>query len=88
VGSIGEFIIEHYWGYTRRSEHRTDEYRVAHPKWELFDVNYAEIDVDFGEVYGDEFGFLTDAEPETIFMAKGSEIEVFAGKKLRIVDSE
>ncbi len=83
-GSEGEFIIEHYWGYTQRGEHRTDEYRVAHPKWELFDVNYAEIDVDFGKVYGEEFEFLTDSEPDSLFMARGSEVEVYKGAKLRI----
>src|SRR5688500_3319266 len=41
--SGGEFIIEHYWGYTRRGADRTDEYKVEHPKWELFEVGYAEI---------------------------------------------
>jgi uncharacterized protein YqjF (DUF2071 family) len=32
--SHGEFIIEHYWGYTKRGHNRTDEYKVEHPKWE------------------------------------------------------
>ena len=36
-GSHGEFIIEHYWGYTTRGS-RVDEYKVEHPKWELFSV--------------------------------------------------
>src|SRR5688572_5245673 len=27
-GSHEEFIIEHYWGYTKRSAKRTDEYKV------------------------------------------------------------
>lgn len=80
--SHGEFIIEHYWGYTRRGGARTDEYKVEHPKWELFEVNYAEIDVDFGAVYGAEFEFLTDIEPFSIFMAKGSEIAVYKGAKI------
>lgn len=83
-GSHEAFIIEHYWGYTQRGEHRTDEYRVAHPKWELFEVNYAEIDVDFGKVYGEEFGFLTDTEPDSLLLAKGSAIEVYRGEKIRI----
>src|SRR5690606_36387342 len=43
-GSHGEFIIEHYWGYTKRGEKRTDEYRVAHPKWRLFSAESANID--------------------------------------------
>lgn len=82
--SNGEFIIEHYWGYTKRGEDRTDEYRVEHPKWELFEVNYAEIDVDFGKLYGERFAFLSDTEPHSIFMAKGSEIAVYKGAKITI----
>ena len=84
ANSHEEFIIEHYWGYTKRGSGRTDEYRVAHPKWELFDINYAEIEVDFAECYGQEFGFLTDQKPDSLLLAKGSEIEVYKGEKLRI----
>ena len=76
------FIIEHYWGYTRRGEHRTDEYLVEHPKWELCDVNYAEIDVDFGETYGDRFDFLSDAKPDSVLLAKGSDISVYRGQRM------
>ncbi len=83
--SHGEFIIEHYWGYTKRGESRTDEYKVEHPKWELFEVNYAEIDVDFAALYGKRFGFLTDTEPNSIFLAKGSEIAVYKGEKISTV---
>jgi uncharacterized protein len=81
--SEGEFIIEHYWGYTKRGRIRTDEYKVEHPKWELFDVNYAEIDVDFAKTYGERFGFLTNSEPASIFMAKGSAISVYKGERLK-----
>jgi uncharacterized protein len=81
--SHGEFIIEHYWGYTRRSKTRTDEYKVEHPKWELFNVDYAEIDVDFAKTYGEEFGFLGEQQPKSILLAKGSEIAVYKGANLR-----
>jgi hypothetical protein len=80
--SHGEFIIEHYWGYTKRAEHRTDEYKVEHPKWELFDVKNYEIKCDFGILYGERFAFLNEAQPHSIFMAKGSEISVYKGAKL------
>ncbi len=81
--SHGEFIIEHYWGYTRRGANRTDEYKVEHPKWNLLDINYAEIDVDFDFTYGGKFGFLTETEPKTILLAKGSDIAVYKGAILR-----
>ena len=76
------FIIEHYWGYTKRGANRTDEYKVEHPKWELFDVVNAEIAADFGRLYGERFAFLNDAQPHSIFMAKGSPIAVYKGAKL------
>jgi len=82
--SHGEFIIEHYWGYTKRGLNRTDEYKVEHPKWELFDINYAEIDVDFANTYGKRFDFLSRTEPDSILLAKGSDISVYKGEKLRI----
>ncbi len=77
-----EFIIEHYWGYTKRNKNRTDEYKVEHPKWEVFNVNYAEIEVDFGKTYGERFAFLSDVEPNTIFLAKGSQVSVYKGEKI------
>src|SRR5688572_12827078 len=45
AGSHEEFIIEHYWGYTRHSETRTSEYKVEHPKWELFEAMNPRINV-------------------------------------------
>lgn len=82
AGSHGEFIIEHYWGYTKRNGSRVDEYKVEHPKWELFSVNNELIDVDFGKTYGNEFEFLTNAVPNSVLLAKGSEIAVFKGKPI------
>lgn len=82
AGSHGEFIIEHYWGYTRRGDARCDEYKVEHPKWELFSVKNEEINVDFGKTYGDEFAFLKNEKPFSILLAKGSPIAVYKGEKL------
>lgn len=80
--SHGEFIIEHYWGYTKRGSARSDEYKVEHPKWELFSVDYAEIDVDFGKTYGEKFSFLSNEKPYSILLAKGSEVAVYKGAKI------
>ena len=82
ANSHGEFIIEHYWGYTKRGTNRTDEYRVEHPKWEIFEIVEHEIKVNFGTLYGAEFAFLNDAPPVSIFMAKGSEVAVYKGEKI------
>lgn len=82
ANSHGEFIIEHYWGYTDRRGGRVDEYKVEHPKWELFSVKVPKIDVDFGATYGDEFVCLGKQQPYSVLLAKGSEIAVYKGKKL------
>lgn len=81
--SHGSFIIEHYWGYTRRGENRTDEYKVEHPKWELFSTERPDIVVDFGVIYGEEFASLTDATPYSVLLAKGSDVVVYRGETIR-----
>jgi uncharacterized protein YqjF (DUF2071 family) len=82
VGSHGEFIIEHYWGYTRRGGGRVDEYKVEHPKWELYSVRNERIDVDFGATYGSEFDLLTGEKPFSVLLAKGSEVTVYKGEQI------
>ncbi len=82
--SHGGFIIEHYWGYTKRGPQRTDEYKVEHPKWELFATEDPKIDVDFRATYGNEFAFLSDSKPYSVVLAKGSEIAVYKGAPIRI----
>ena len=76
------FIIEHYWGYTKRGADRTDEYKVEHPKWSLYEARDAEIAVDFAATYSEKFAFLTGEKPVSILMAKGSEIAVYKGAKI------
>jgi len=80
--SHGEFIIEPYWGYTRRGQNRTDEYKVEHPKWELFSVERPLIQVDFAATYGEEFAFLNDQKPYSVLLAKGSKIAVYKGARI------
>ncbi|MEO8041534.1 MAG: DUF2071 domain-containing protein [Acidobacteriota bacterium] len=82
VGSHEEFITEHYWGYTKRGMNRTDEYKVEHPKWELYAARHPKIKVNFGRWYGNELGFLSAKAPYSIVLATGSEIAVFKGSKL------
>lgn len=83
-GSHGEFIIEHYWGYTKRGEDRTDEYKVEHPKWELFTADDPQIAVDCGGTYGKEFAFLSGLKPYSVLLAAGSDIAVYKGAKIEL----
>ncbi len=83
-GSHGEFIIEHYWGYTDRGKGHVDEYRVEHPKWELFSVKNEVIDVDFGATYGGQFAFLNGQKPFSVLLANGSEVTVYKGVRIEV----
>lgn len=83
VGSEEEFITEHFWGYTKISNTATSEYEVAHPRWDLYPVRSYNIDVDFKTVYGQEFAFLKDETPLSVYLAEGSEIIVKQGGKIR-----
>ena len=80
--SQAEFIIEHYWGYTKLNDRKTGEYKVEHPKWELREIKASEIKVDFAATYGAQFAFLNESEPRSILFAAGSEISVYKGAKL------
>lgn len=81
LGSEEEFITEHYWGYTKINEHKTSEYGVEHPRWKVYQVKDYAIDVDFGVNYGAEFDFLSQANPDSVMLAEGSEIRVMKGKR-------
>lgn len=76
AGSETEFITEHYWGYAKVDKSQTNEYEVTHPRWEVYEVDKYDIDVDFGELYGEEFRFLNDATPRSVMLAEGSLITV------------
>jgi len=76
AGSETEFITEHYWGYARYSDKKTNEYEVRHPKWAQYKVNSYHIAVDFGLTYGENFRFLNNEQPISVMLAEGSDISV------------
>jgi len=80
-GSEEEFITEHYWGYTKIGHNKTSEYGVEHPRWQVYPIKSYKINVNFGINYGNDFAFLNHAEPDSVFLAEGSEIRVLKGKR-------
>ncbi len=81
-GSKEEFIAEHYWGYSKYNALTTFEYAVQHPSWFVHKVKSYNIECNFEKLYGSEFSFLDNAEPDTVFMAKGSPIAILHKKNL------
>ena len=76
AGSKEEFILEHYYGYTRVSPTISEEYKVEHPRWKINNVDKAEINCDFETMYGKEFSHLSLRQPSSIMLAEGSAIAV------------
>jgi len=74
--SLEKFIYEHYYGYTKVSDSKTEEYRLHHPSWEIHEVVDYKIDCDFKAMYGKSFLVLNDTKPEAVFIAKGSSVAI------------
>ena len=74
-GSLEQFIAEHYWGYTKTSR-GTREYRVQHPSWKWRAYDDCQYSIDFGDLYGKKWAFLSQEQPTRIFVAEGSEVSV------------
>ena len=81
-GSKEEFITEHFWGYSSMGKERTVEYEVSHPRWNIHPVWDHSILCRFGELYGKDFAVLDGQEPETVFLAEGSPIKVYAKRRI------
>jgi hypothetical protein len=80
--SEDEFITEHFWGYTKVSESKTSEYGVEHPRWMVYPVIDYAINVNFSDVYGDDFEILQSQKPNSVCLAEGSKIIVRHGRKI------
>lgn len=74
--SEAEFITEHYWGYARYKEQRTNAYEVIHPRWMQYKVKSFSIHIDFALNYGKQFAFLNQQQPDSVMLAEGSEVSV------------
>jgi len=83
-GSEEEFITEHYWGYTKRSDGSTSAYEVQHPRWQTYRWQSYRIAVDFEKMYGPQFAFLTDQEVSSVLLAEGSAVNVLSGATLSV----
>jgi uncharacterized protein YqjF (DUF2071 family) len=81
--SVEEFITEHYWGFTRRSNGSTSQYQVQHPRWNVYPVRSHTIHADFGALYGPAFAHIEATKPANILLAEGSAISVATNSPIR-----
>jgi len=81
-GSEEKFITEHYWGYCAQPDHSCVEYQVSHPSWRVWNGAEAQFAGDAEALYGCEFAGYLSRPPDSAFLAEGSSVAVFAGRKL------
>jgi uncharacterized protein len=81
-GSVEEFLTEHYWGYTKRTNGSTGEYGVEHPRWQHYPVSATQVSADFGALYGKAFASLNEREPDNVLLAEGSAITIRNGSHI------
>jgi uncharacterized protein YqjF (DUF2071 family) len=74
--SLESFIYEHYYGYTKISENKSEEYKLQHPSWKISEVVDYEIECDFEAMYGKSFSVLNQTKPEAVFIADGSAVGI------------
>lgn len=80
ANSKEEFIFEHYYGYAKAGDKLTNEYEVAHPRWQIYPVTSYKVDCNFEALYGKDFACLNQQQPASVFLAEGSAIAI--GHKL------
>lgn len=81
AGSEAEFITEHYWGYGRRRDGSTLEYRVDHPPWRVWEAVSSEYTSPPGsEPYPPGFAEILATQPRSAFVALGSEVSVYRSR--------
>lgn len=75
--AVASFILEHYWGYTRRRGGRTSEYRVAHPSWKIWRAQSLCVSPELTFLYPPEFSEALSRSPHSLCVAQGSDVSVY-----------
>ena len=81
-GSEEEFITEHYWGYSSLRGGGCVEYQVEHPRWRVWKLLRPVLDCDVAALYGRQFAAPLAGEPSSAFLADGSEVAVYPGRRV------
>jgi len=76
------FFKEHQWGYGRDRRGRTLVYEVRHPAWDVYPVRSWTLDLDWAQVYGTPWRFLSSEKPASVILAAGSAVSVYPRRRL------
>jgi uncharacterized protein YqjF (DUF2071 family) len=81
-GSLEQFITEHYWGYAAQPDGGCKEYQVVHVPWQVWTAADAAVDGNCEPLYGAEFSLILKRHPDSAFIADGSPVRVFQGRRI------
>jgi uncharacterized protein YqjF (DUF2071 family) len=81
-GSQEEFIAEHYWGYASQPEGGCVEYRVAHAPWRVWSTQHCSFEGGLEDIYDRTFAAILRGHPASAFIAEGSAVSVYRGKRI------
>ena len=81
-GSASQFITEHYWGYAAQPGGGCLEYEVQHARWFIQRTKRAEFSGSLARLYGAEIAQALMRRPDSAFLAEGSPVTVFTGKRI------
>ncbi len=79
--SVQEFILEHYWGYTKQNNGSISEYRVEHEPWRYWSAAAVTTGGDLWQLYPAEMRPFLCAAPHSVFVARGSPVAVYGYKR-------
>ena len=83
-GSAEEFIFEHYYGYNKLNNTTAIEYSLEHPRWQVYPVKEYKLNCEVEKLYGAAFvPFIENVNPVSVFLAKGSEVNVKMPLKIK-----
>jgi uncharacterized protein YqjF (DUF2071 family) len=80
--SVSQFITEHFWGYAAQPDGGCLEYEVQHPRWNVRSAKLAGFSGNAAALYGPEIAECLMREPDSAFLAEGSPVTVFKGKRI------
>ena len=78
------FITEHYLGYTPQRSGRTVEYRVRHPRWNVWEGATTEFRCDVASVYGVDWVTALAGAPYSAFVCDGAPVGISFPRTLPI----
>jgi hypothetical protein len=81
-GSLEQYITEHYWGYSTQRGGDSLEYHVSHVPWQVWTSTTAGFKGEASGLYGAELGRVLQCHPSSSFIADGSPVTIFKGRKL------